>query len=87
MADRAAAAVSSGHLWLDPAGGRVRMPLRIHPLHFVIAIVPACLVATMDLPLVARLLFLAVVTLVLCVNVLGARAVFERWVEEGARRA
>lgn len=85
--DRAASAVKSGYVWIDPASGHARMTLRIHSLHFLLAIVPAGVVMTMDLSMAGRLLILAVTTLILCVNLVMARSVFERWVTEGARRA
>jgi hypothetical protein len=63
------------------------MTLGIHPLHFLVAVVPACFALAPGVPPLGRLLFVAIATVLLCVNLVMARSVFERWVTEGAGRA
>lgn len=85
--ERAAAGVSSGVLWLDPADGRVRTALRISSLQLLVAIVPACIAVTTDVSVLGRLLALMGTPVLLWVNLIWARSVFVRWITVGANRA
>jgi len=78
--------VSGGTLWLA-SGGRMRLTLRIRPLLLAVAFVAACASVAVGLPLGTRLVLLGLIAVIAWINVDSARAAFETWVRDAARRA
>jgi hypothetical protein len=84
---KAAALVSSGVVWLDPATGRVQMELRFSKLYLLLGIVVLLVVVAQDTDAWTRLTFLAIVGGITWLNAMFARSAFEQWIATGALKA
>jgi hypothetical protein len=87
MTRKAAALVSSGVVWLDPAAGRVRMELRFSKLFALLGIVLLFMVVFQDTDAATRLTFLLMMGGVTWLNAYLARSAFEQWIAIGAHKA
>ena len=84
----AATLVSSGVVWLNPAGnGRMRVALRMSPALLVLVAAAACGAVVLEMFVGSRFVILAVIATLAWFNLDAARSTFEDWVGDGARRA
>lgn len=87
MTRKAAALVSSGAVWLDPATGRVRMELRFSRFYMLLGIVVLCVLVLQDMDVGTRLTGLAMISGITWLHATLARSAFEQWIATGALKA